>query len=273
VVDHEPDVADRARERWRGLTVVENVLEPGVSNARNAGVECAHGEIVAFLDDDAVADPTWLESLLAVYAETQAVGVGGRIEPIWISGRPAWFPDEFGWVVGCTYTGLPARRASVRNVIGTNMSFPRDVFAAVGGFDSRLGRVGSAPVGCDETEMCIRAGRRWPDRAIVYEPAARVAHKVPARRATWRYFLSRCYAEGRSKAVVAQVAGASSALSTERGYAARVLPAGALAALRDAWVNGNGAALGRAGAIVLGFAATALGFGAGWVEGARPEAR
>jgi GT2 family glycosyltransferase len=253
--------------------VVENRLDRGVSNARNAGVGRSSGEIVAFLDDDAVAEPTWLETLQEVYAETPAIGVGGSIEPIWAGGRPAWFPDEFGWVVGCTYTGMPTHRAPVRNLIGANMSFPREVLEAVGGFDSRLGRIGSLPIGCDETEFCIRAARRWPDRELVYEPRARVAHKVPARRATWRYFVSRCYAEGRSKALVAHVVGASDALATERSYTAKVLPAGVGRAVRQGLAGSDGGALGRAAAIVLGLAVTALGFGAGWVEGARAGAR
>jgi GT2 family glycosyltransferase len=266
VIDHVPGLADRARGRWPEVVLVENALDAGVSNARNAGIAQAQGDIVAFLDDDAVAEPTWLQRLLAVYAESPAIGVGGSIDPLWTGDRPSWFPEEFDWVVGCTYTGLPTRRAAVRNVIGTNMSFPREALDTVGGFDSRLGRVGTVPVGCDETELCIRLGRRWPERELVYEPAARVSHKVPARRATWRYFLSRCYAEGRSKAVVARVAGSHDALSTERVYTTHVLPAGVLGAIRDASV-------GRAAAIVAGFAATALGFVAGWAEGARAGAR
>ena len=141
------------------------------------------------------------------------------------------------------------------------MSFPREALEAVGGFDSRLGRVGTVPVGCDETELCIRLARRWPDRELVYEPAARVSHKVPALRATWRYFLSRCYAEGRSKAVVARVAGSHDALSTERTYVTRTLPRGVLRGLAAA-LRGDVGGLGRAEAIVEGTALTVLSYAA-----------
>ncbi len=267
VVDHDRGLAQRARERWADLSVVENASDRGVSNARNTGIEAAKGEVVAFLDDDAVAEPKWLENMLLAYAEDSVIGVGGSIEPLWNGGRPAWFPDEFGWVVGCTYTGLPDRPTAVRNVIGTNMSFRRDVFGAIGGFESRLGRVGTSPIGCDETELCVRARQRWPERSIVYDPRVRVAHRVTARRRQWGYFVSRCYAEGRSKAVVARLVGSRDALSSEFGYATRVLPAGVVRGVRDALLRSDRAGWARAGAIVVGFAATVAGFAAARIGG------
>jgi GT2 family glycosyltransferase len=230
--------------------------------------------VVAFLDDDAVAATDWIAGLVRGYAEEgSALGVGGSIEPIWTTGRPRWFPSEFGWVVGCSYTGLPERSAAVRNMIGTNMSFRREVFETLGGFDSRIGRIGKVPIGCDETELCIRARRRWPDREIMYDPRAHVVHNVPASRTSWRYFVTRCHAEGRSKAIVVRLAGSTRALSTEIGYSTRVLPAGVVAGLRDAIADGDGSGLARAAAIVIGFAATSLGFVAGWIEGARRATR
>jgi GT2 family glycosyltransferase len=276
VVDHNPEVSRRAEERWPGVPVIENPRESGVSNARNAGIARARGEVIAFLDDDANAEPTWLENMLRIYEESSVIGVGGSIEPVWKAGRPRWFPDEFGWVVGCTYTGLPDRPSPVRNVIGTNMSFRRGVFEAVGGFESRLGRVGKLPFGCDETELCIRAGRRWPERSIVYDPSVRVTHTVPARRGCWSYFVSRCYAEGRSKAVVARLVGSQDALSSELRYSTRVLPAGVARGVRDALVEADRSGLGRAAAIVVGFTAAVLGFAAAWIGGSRrvgPTAR
>ncbi len=267
VVDHNPALANRARERWRDVVVVENVDRRGVSASRNAGVARSRGAIVAFLDDDAIAAPDWLARMLGVYARDTVMAVGGDVAPLWQTGRPAWFPDEFGWVVGCSYTGLPDHPAPVRNVIGANMSFRRDVFAEIGGFDTAVGRVGRSPAGCDETEFCIRARRRWRGRTIVYDPCVRVSHRVPARRSSLAYFVSRCYGEGRSKALVSELVGSRDALSTEVGYATRILPAGVVHGLRDA-VGGDRSGLGRAATITAGLAATSAGFLAARVAGA-----
>lgn len=259
VVDHNPTLARRARAEWPGAVVVENTGRPGVSMSRNVGVAAARGDVIAFLDDDAVASPSWLATLLRVYEDEHPLAVGGRIQPVWHGRKPAWFPSEFGWVVGCGYRGLPVRRAPVRNVIGANMSFRKDVLDELGGFDGKLGRIGSVPVGCDETELCVRAHRRWPDGRILYDPRAVVMHRVSPARSTLRYFVARCYGEGRSKALVREGAGRRGVLSTELVYALRTLPAGVVRGLSEA---GGGDVFGavRAAAIVLGLGVTTLGF-------------
>lgn len=123
---------------------------------------------------------------------------------------------------------------------------------AAGGFRSDLGRIGTSPFGCEETELCLRLTAGHPGSELRYEPAAVVRQHVPRARTTWRYFSSRCYAEGRSKAVVARYAGTRSALSSERRYVRRTLPAAVLRALgrrrvRAAGALGAGACLAAAG--------------------------
>lgn len=260
VVDHNPGLLARALERWPDHVVVGNEQQHGLSGARNTGVARASAAVVAFLDDDAVAEPGWLAGLAADLEDVSVMAVGGRIDPVWPSSRPGWFPEEFDWVVGCSYRGQPTERRPVRNVIGASMAFRRDVLAEVGGFRSEIGRIGSLPVGCEETELCIRARRRWPDRTILYDPAVRVRHRVAPDRTRWRYFVSRCYAEGRSKAVVARLAGPGDALSTELSYTTRVLPAGVVRGLVDGVVRLDPSGLRRAGAIVAGLAVTTAGF-------------
>jgi glycosyltransferase involved in cell wall biosynthesis len=260
VVDNNPPLAARVQDELRDVVVVENRNARGLSSARNAGVASARGEIVAFLDDDARAEPDWLETLLACYADGRVLGAGGAVEPVWERGRPAWFPDEFDWVVGCSYRGMPVRTAAIRNLIGANMSFRREVFASVGGFSSAVGRIGQRPVGCEETELCIRALQRWPGHVLVYEPRARVEHQVPAVRSRLRYFVSRCFAEGLSKAAVVRLRGSQAGLESERRYALRVLPAGFATATRQAVVSRSAASLERGGAIALGLATTTAGY-------------
>lgn len=255
VADHNPELLERARTAFPDVVCVPNTEVRGLSGARNTGVRTATGDVVAFLDDDAVADPSWVERMLDAYREPDVVGVGGRVVPLWKAPRPAWFPDEFLWVVGCSYEGLPTGRADIRNPIGANMSFSRRVFDRVGGFDATMGRLGKDAAGCEETEFAIRA-RRSDGARIVLEPAALCAHSVSPDRVTRRYFRRRCRAEGRSKALVSALAGADAALETERTYVRRTLPRGVLRGL-GRMLTGDLAGGARAWAIVEGTALTA----------------
>jgi glycosyltransferase involved in cell wall biosynthesis len=263
VVDHNEPLVERLQARWPDLRIVRNHEQRGLSGARNTGVASSDGDVVAFLDDDAMAEPDWLERILDVYARDGALAVGGAIEGAWDGEQPGWFPEEFAWVVGCSYRGLPTVRGPVRNVIGANMSVKREAFKAVGGFHAHVGRMGTLPFGCEETELCVRIGKRWPGPVVVYDPAIRVRHHVTRARAGVRYFLARCYAEGRSKAIVAALAGERAVLRTEAAYATRVLPAGVLREVTTAFREQNAAALARAGAIMIGLATTTAGFVAG----------
>ena len=165
VVDHNPALYDLLAAEYPDHEVISNKFERGLSGARNTGIEQAAGDVVVFLDDDARAQPQWLETLLASYDDASVLGVGGVVLPDWSSpGRPAWLPEEFLWVVGCSYRGQPEVRAEVRNPIGANMSFRRSAFERAGFFNSSVGRtaLSSRPLGCEETEFSIRLRRLSP---------------------------------------------------------------------------------------------------------------
>jgi GT2 family glycosyltransferase len=259
VVDHNPALYDRARREIPGVEVVESTGARGLSGARNTGLELATGDLVIFLDDDAEADPGWLASLVAPYADDDVVGTGGRVLAVWESGRPRWMPEEFDWVVGCSYRGLPTVEAPIRNPIGCSMSFRREAARGAGGFRSEIGRVGTRLTGAEETDLAIRIRRLQPGSRILYEPAATVRHHLPASRARWAYFRSRCYHEGRSKAILARLEGTARGLSSERSYATRVLPAGVLRGLGQL-LRGDWGGAQRAAAIVAGLAITTIGY-------------
>jgi glycosyltransferase involved in cell wall biosynthesis len=196
------------------IRLVLNEGTPGLSETRNVAISASSGDVVAFIDDDAVAEPDWLENLIRPFespvsgSQSRVVAVGGRAIPLWPDGkRPSWFPEELDWVVGCTYKGLPVRTLTpelrtIRNVHGCNMAFRKDIFQKAGLFRSETGRVG-ATTGCgEEADLCLRISRVMPQSLIVYQDKAIIWHKVARHRTTLRYLWQRSYNEGLYKAKV-----------------------------------------------------------------------
>jgi GT2 family glycosyltransferase len=255
VVDHNPALYHRIRRDLAGVTVLQNAYARGVSGNRNTGAFHARTPLVAFLDDDVTADPYWLGKLVQPFADPRVVGTGGGIRPEWEIRRPRWMPEEFLWAVGGSYAGMPTRTAPIRNVWSASMIVRRDVFVAVGGFRVGFGKLGerNRP---EDTELCLRMsahdGGLW-----MYVPEAVIRHEVPAIRATFAFFLRRCYAEGRGKVQMAGL-GNDAALGTERAYLwslPKAVVRNVAAALRGRGVDH---AL-RAGGVVAGVAAAAYG--------------
>jgi glycosyltransferase involved in cell wall biosynthesis len=270
VVDHNQRLLDRLvgwlpdRPEGPPVAIIANQYQQGLSGGKNTGVGYATGEVVAFLDDDAVAEPEWLKYFADRYSAPEVAGVGGFTRPAWDSSRPRWFPAEFDWVVGCNYLGLPPGDTPVRNLLGGNASFRREIFSQVGGFTSEAGRTsaGRLPLGGEETEFCIRIGQQRPDARLFIDDRAVIWHRVPDERARLRYFMARCYAEGLSKAVVTRRVGSADGLAAERRQAFATLPAGVARGLA-APLHGDLAGPRRAGAIIAGLSAATAGYLAG----------
>ncbi|MGY1635540.1 glycosyltransferase family 2 protein [Geodermatophilus sp. SYSU D00742] len=271
VVDHNPRLHARLTAELPDVLVVENRDRRGLSGGKNTGVAVSTGDLIAFLDDDAVAEPEWLEYLVAGFSDDDVAGVGGTTLPLWATARPRWFPTEFDWVVGCTFTGREPGR--VRNLLGGNACFRRRVFDVAGGFPTDIGRTSrdSRPLGCEETEFCIRVSHRLPSAVFLFEPRAVIGHRVPVPRERFAYFRSRCYAEGLSKAAVARSVGAADGLSVERSYTTVTLRRGVVRGLVDA-AHGDLSGLGRSGAISTGLLAAAAGYVRGSIDGRRSAA-
>jgi GT2 family glycosyltransferase len=259
VIDHNEALLARSRQRWADVVVAPNEFRQGLSGARNTGVRLATGDVVAFLDDDASADPSWLTHLLGPFADADVAGVGGHATPVWPDGGNTLYPPELLWIVGCSHRGLPTGLSAVRNVIGCSMAFRRESILGVGGFNLDTGRVGAIPLGGEETDLCIRIRQADPTARILLEPRADVRHHVTANRVTWAYLRRRSFYEGVSKAALSRQLGASDSLSSESAYLRRDIPRAVLRELRSVGRGGAGRLLALVTAVVATVAGYALG--------------
>src|ERR1035438_2188159 len=94
VIDHNDQLLDRAKLEFKDALVVANRSTKGLSGARNTGVATSAGDVIAFLDDDAYAEPEWLEKLTRPMSDPNVVGAGGWIVPHWESSPAPWFPKR-----------------------------------------------------------------------------------------------------------------------------------------------------------------------------------
>lgn len=266
------------------IKTVLNTGVQGLSETRNIGIRAASGDIVAFIDDDAVAEPDWLENLVRPFQslvpdpQCSVVAVGGRAIPLWLSGvRPSWFPEELDWIIGCTYRGLPVKTLNleprtlnpelrtIRNVPGCNMAFRREVFDKVDGFRSEMGGLRETPRGGEEANLCLRIKHQMPDALILYRPNALIHHKVPPRRLRLKYIARRSYNEGFYKSIVErlspkptqQTPRTQQTLSTENSYLRYILFTSIPGRLRYFYKEGS---LSQLGAIIISLIAAGTGY-------------
>jgi glycosyltransferase involved in cell wall biosynthesis len=258
VVDHNDDLEQRVRRARPRVAVVPSSEPPGPSGTRNVGVRVATGEVVAFIDDDATAEPDWLARLVEPYGDPAVVGVGGGAIPMWEGQEPAWFPAEFNWVIGCSWRGLPVVASTTRNLIGCNMSFRRFAYVEAGGLANAF-FFRDRKVVNEETEFSIRLVNTFPRSKLMFLPDVVVRHFVPHERTSVRYFVKRCWREGQAKRITVKKAGASVGLSPEWTHVSRVIPSGIVEAIR-AGFSGRPSALSRIPALLVGTVATAIAF-------------
>lgn len=199
VVDHDPELAERARQAFPECRIVHNQREPGLMGARNTGLDLSRGSIVAFLDDESAAEPDWTSAVLATFADPKVIGAGGRVRAQWPTGRPAWFPPAFDWVVDCTPEPTPREPTPVRAVRGPGICFRRAALVEIGGFSDQAG---SDPSRDDEIETCLRLAEHNPDGVLLYQPTMIVRRLVHARQTTFAYFRERCFKQGRERAAL-----------------------------------------------------------------------
>lgn len=221
----------------------------GAGQARNSAAEEARGEILAFLDDDAAADTTWLEELVKPYSDPSVLAVGGAPHPNYETQRPAWFPRQFDWVFGCAYEGLPTITAPFLRLIGANMSVRRDILKRLGGFHS---------IDFDDMDMCHRVAALGGPGSVIFTPTAVVYHYVPANRVSWQYFRHRCFFVNREKVRAHREMGDASTFGPDINFVARTVTFGVMREI-NAVLKGDWYGCLRIGAILTGITSAATG--------------
>jgi glycosyltransferase involved in cell wall biosynthesis len=188
----------------------------GQASTMNRGIKESRGEIVCFIDDDAVASRDWLSKLIGAY-DTNTVAVGGRIEPIWMNGKPSYLPEEFYWMIGATGNYLVGDVKEVRNLWSGNISYRKTLFSAVGFFREDLGRAKDYPFQGEDAEFGLRV-LKLTGRSVKYVPEAVVHHKVHGERVKLSSLLKRAFGQGYAKAYLKKIHKGVDALSVERDY-------------------------------------------------------
>jgi glycosyltransferase involved in cell wall biosynthesis len=208
VVDNgSTDNTREVAEQFSQFARIRYIYEPvkGLSQARNTGWQAASGKYVAYLDDDAIACPHWLEKMMEAFetAEPRPASVGGKAVPLWESERPAWLEDRMLGAYAIVDWGDRARflkPSSPEHHVGCNVAYSREVLEGCGGFNVNLGRKGRNLLSNDENLI-----RQYIDShglGIYYDPEIIVEHLVPKERLTRRFMLRRHFWQGVSDVVL-----------------------------------------------------------------------
>jgi glucosyl-dolichyl phosphate glucuronosyltransferase len=213
------------------IKILFNTGPNGISVARNLAISQAEGDILAFVDDDAVVDRDWVDAIIKSFQEDEGiVGVTGPIKPLWEKQSMVWFPPEFYWIFSCT-SNDPVEKIEVRNGYGTNLSFDRKAFMKCGLFDPELGvkgrgKKGWQEPGAEETELSIRI-KKSTGKSIIFNPDVKVEHRVYTYRISNKFISKRAFWEGYAKSLLKsklrKTKGNNRVLSTEYNLLKRIL--------------------------------------------------
>ncbi|MFA7289119.1 MAG: glycosyltransferase [Melioribacteraceae bacterium] len=170
----------------------------GLAHARNRGINESEGEIVIFLDDDAIPKENWLSAILDVFVTTNAYVVGGKVDLNYETNKPKWITSELESMLTKLDIGNEVKKIDINNcwLVGANLGFRKKILERVGLFNIQLGRKGEKLISNEETELIKRISKVTNE--IYYTPFAIVDHFVPKERLILKWFIKRSFYGGYS---------------------------------------------------------------------------
>lgn len=179
--------------------------QQGLSAALNSGIRNGSGDLIATINDDEEVDTHWFEVIHDFFRNPVFSFAGGPYKPNWSQTKPDWVTGEFGAVVGWVEAGdQPQQYGPGFNamLMGGNAVFRRHVFAAVGLYNTSLGRTAKGLASCEDEDMFGRL--LAADLKGMYLPDLIIQHYIPPERLTHAYHRRWCWGRGTSHGQLAR---------------------------------------------------------------------
>ena len=207
-----PDAHAELRKRTDANTVLIRLDQPGVSLARNAGAQAAKTRFIAYIDDDAIPDPTWVASILHALGEPgpQPAVIGGRILPKWEAPLPPWWPANLRGILSIIeHQGQGEYRTldlpPKLEPYAANMVVDVAALLKAGGFGGSLGRHGTTLLSDEEVQLAWRL--QDAGHSVRYDSRIVVHHQIQAVRLRPEWLLARLYWQGFSTVLTRKTLG------------------------------------------------------------------